>query len=304
MAGPELYGEPVLDWFRPMAEAELLRPTSLDGALAALVQYPEAKINAGGTYYLRLARFGGECAPVLVDLGLIEQLHEITVLPANRLRIGSMVVHARMTGPEVRPHVPLLAEAARRIAGPAVRNLATVGGNVIIGWDLMPPLLAQNTVVDIVSREGSRRVRLEDFRDGGVEPLLEHGEIVTAFEVDFGLNAVGYARVARRKAVSRAIASAAVTWRVADGAAHDVRVAVGSTNFVARRVPEAETLLEGRAPSMEVIEVMGSAAYEVIDNTFESFEAEGWYARQMAKVMTVRAATQAARGTRDERNAR
>jgi len=158
----------------------------------------------------------------------------------------------------------------------------------------MSPLLAHNAVVEIATLAGKREVRLSEFRDASNEPLLAQDEIITGLVVDPGLDAVGYSRVARRKAVSRGIASSVVTWRWNGEEAQDVRVAVGSTNFRARRVPEAESLLEGRRPTPELIDSAADAVLHAVNDAFESVEAETWYAREMSRVMTQRAGLQAA----------
>lgn len=100
---------------------------------ASLLAEDGSRPVAGGTDLLGVLRDNihhPDYPSLLVDLKRIPGLDRIRD-DGRRLRVGSLVTLADLAGHEaVRGHYPALAEAARAVAGPQVRNMATVGGNL------------------------------------------------------------------------------------------------------------------------------------------------------------------------------
>ncbi len=107
------------------------RPADLDAAIAAVAADPAATFVAGGTELLNWMKDGIRQPSRLVDLGALP-LAGIDETPDGGLRLGAM---ARMsdvaTDPTVLARYPVLAEALLAGASPQVRNLATIGGNLL-----------------------------------------------------------------------------------------------------------------------------------------------------------------------------
>jgi xanthine dehydrogenase YagS FAD-binding subunit len=105
------------------------RPSTVDGAIAALSQ-SGAKFLGGGTNLIDLMKMGVEQPASLVD---------ITRLPLSRieeyqggLRIGATARNSVVAEhPLVREKYPLLSEAILAGASPQLRNMATIGGNLM-----------------------------------------------------------------------------------------------------------------------------------------------------------------------------
>src|SRR3974390_578775 len=115
-----------------LPEFQLLRPTTLDGVLAARAAHPESQLLGGGTDLLVNIRRGIVAPPVLLDMNHVTELAVIAA-DADRLEIGaSVTLHALATHPEVVRHYPVVAQAAACIAGPTHRNMGTVGGNLCL----------------------------------------------------------------------------------------------------------------------------------------------------------------------------
>jgi len=107
------------------------RAADVDGALR-LVAAPGAQFIAGGTNLLDLMQ-GRVISPTrLVDISRLTGLAQIDELPDGGLRIGALVSNAATADhPRVRSAYPLLAEALLAGASPQLRNMATVGGNLL-----------------------------------------------------------------------------------------------------------------------------------------------------------------------------
>jgi len=107
----------------------LLQPTSLDTALAA-ARGEDTKFIAGGTDLMQLLKDNVEIPRQLVDLDGIN-LTRIMATPSE-LRIEAL---ARMSDvaahPEVRQRWPAISQALEASASPQVRNMATIGGNLL-----------------------------------------------------------------------------------------------------------------------------------------------------------------------------
>ncbi len=106
------------------------RPATLDQALAVLADRP-ALIHGGGTDLLGCLREGILEAATVLSLSAIEGLRGITAMPDGSLRIGSMTTIAEIAASAtVAGRYPGLAQAAKEVASPQLRNQGTIGGNL------------------------------------------------------------------------------------------------------------------------------------------------------------------------------
>ncbi|MER5883036.1 xanthine dehydrogenase family protein subunit M [Streptomyces sp. NPDC001941] len=112
-----------------MKAFDYLRPTALDEALAAAG--PGVAYLAGGTNLVDLMRAGVETPHTVVDLTALP-LDGIEETGTGGLRVGALVRNSRLAAdPRVRDRFPLLAQAVLAGASPQLRNMATVGGNLL-----------------------------------------------------------------------------------------------------------------------------------------------------------------------------
>jgi xanthine dehydrogenase YagS FAD-binding subunit len=113
---------------RPFAYA---RATSFDDALAA-AREPGTVVLAGGTELLNWLRLGIAAPDRVVDISRVTGLDRIERLPGGGLRIGALVRLNHVAADEdVRRDWPVLAEAIHKSASAQLRNLATIGANLL-----------------------------------------------------------------------------------------------------------------------------------------------------------------------------
>lgn len=284
-AETQTLSQPVADWQKPITTSDFVAPTTVAEAVGAAAARGAGYI-AGGTHLVRYGRFGGDIPDVLVWLGAVDELARLED-DGDVIRIGSAVVHNRLEG--VADQVGLIWAAAREIAGPAVRNLGTVGGNVIIDWDLVPALLASDAVVLVTGAGGARSVDLDGFHNDG-QPAVNGVDLLTAVEVSPSGTHWSYQKVGRRKGVSRAVAGVALRAAVGDdGAVTDARLAVGGAAFGSRRVRQAEQLLLGMHDQSVPPDGLGEAVRVALNDVEGDIEGPGWYVRDVAHVLAERA---------------
>ena len=115
-----------------MNRFELAKPRSLAEAREQQAEKPGSVFKAGGIDLLdRLKEHLIEPSRV-VDLRSVAELHEIVIEPDGGLRIGAAVTLATVAANEtIRRTHPALAEACGSAASPQIRNVATIGGNVL-----------------------------------------------------------------------------------------------------------------------------------------------------------------------------
>jgi 4-hydroxybenzoyl-CoA reductase subunit beta len=108
------------------------RPTSIAKAAALLASEPRARLLAGGTGLLPNLRRGIERPIMLVDLGAVHDFANIAVTDTG-LSLGAGTTLSRLAADEHVAHrYRAVAEAARAVAGPSHRSVATVGGNLCL----------------------------------------------------------------------------------------------------------------------------------------------------------------------------
>jgi carbon-monoxide dehydrogenase medium subunit len=145
------------------------------------------------------------------------------------------------------------------MGSPAIRNLATVGGNLCNGSpaaDLPPVLLALDAEVGIAGPDGERRLPLEAFFRGPGHTALRAGELLTWVEFPRQRPPwpIRYERLDVRRAMDIAIAGAALSIRRDGGGIGEARVALGAVAPTPLRAREAEAVLVAEGLTAAAIE--------------------------------------------------
>ncbi len=111
---------------------DLKRPASIAEAAALLGAAPGARLLAGGTDLLPRLRRGIDRPSLLVDLGAVREFGQIAFTEAG-LSLGAGVTLSQLAqDARVATQYTAIAEAARTVAGPGHRSVATVGGNLCL----------------------------------------------------------------------------------------------------------------------------------------------------------------------------
>ncbi|MGZ2361931.1 xanthine dehydrogenase family protein subunit M [Streptomyces sp. 372A] len=114
-----------------MKEFGYERVHDVAGAVALLGTDPGARLLGGGTNLIDLMKAGVERPSLLIDVRELP-LEEVRFSSAGGLRIGATVTNSDLAAhPDVRRHYPALAQALLAGASGQLRNMATVGGNLL-----------------------------------------------------------------------------------------------------------------------------------------------------------------------------
>ncbi len=109
------------------------RATDAEQAVALIAEEPEARYLGGGTNLVDLMRLGVETPATLIDVARLGGApSEIEETDGGGLRIGAAVTNSELAvDARVRARYPVLSEALLHGASGQLRNLATVGGNLL-----------------------------------------------------------------------------------------------------------------------------------------------------------------------------
>ncbi|MFF7882433.1 FAD binding domain-containing protein [Streptomyces sp. NPDC007896] len=114
-----------------MREFDYERAFDVTGAVALLGADPDARYLGGGTNLVDLMKSGVERPARLVDVRELP-LDRIQFTKSGGLRIGATVTNSDLAAhPDVRRHYPALTQAVLAGASGQLRNMATVGGNLL-----------------------------------------------------------------------------------------------------------------------------------------------------------------------------
>lgn len=223
------------------------RPGKLKDALAVLAT-TGARPVAGCTDVFA-ATEAQDLRGDMLDVTAIEGLRGISET-ASGWRIGATTTWRDIADARLPRAVNMLQQAACEVGGAQVQNAGTVAGNICNASpaaDGMPPLLALDAQVEVVSKRGERVVDLTQFVTGPRENVLRSDELVSAVLVPS--NSVrGHSRFLKlgaRKHLVISIAMVAVRLVVEEGKITDAAICVGACGPVARRASALEKALIG-----------------------------------------------------------
>jgi len=270
---------------------------SLDMAAAALAEAgDEAKIIAGGQSLVPMLNFRLLRPSVLVDINRITRLAFIEEA-GETIRIGALTRHFQLeTSPLVARHLPVLSCAMTHVAHLAIRNRGTIGGSLSHADPAAElPMLALllDATLDVVSAAVTRSIAARDFFVEAMTVDLGADEIVTEITLPKlpQQTGWGFEEVARRHG-DFALAAAAATLTVSDGAITQARIALTGVGPTPLRAGEAEALLVGEALGTGLTARVIAAVRGAIEPETD-LHASSDYRRHLAGVLAGRAVSAA-----------
>ena len=252
---------PAFDYHAPRSVGEAL---SLLGTLGS-----DAKLLAGGHSLLPMMKLRFAQPAHLIDLNRIPALRGIRE-EGGDIVIGAMTVENELiASPLLRAKVPLLAEAAKLIADPQVRNRGTIGGDIAHGDpanDHPALAIALDATPVLEGPRGQRGVKADSFFVGTYATALADDEILVAVRVPALPAGTGWAyEKLKRKTGDWATAAAAVVLRQAGGKVTHARIALTNVGPTALRAAAAEQALLGQPLSDATIAAAAKAAMAITD---------------------------------------
>ncbi len=226
------------------------RPDSVERAIELLNDFGnEAKVIAGGTDLMVELDRQVATPELLIDLTGIPGLGTMEER-GERLAFGPLFTHnqAATSGLVIDRALPL-AQASLEVGSPALRNRATIVGNVVTASpanDTITALRALDAELTATSVNSSRTIQLADFHTGVRRTTLEPNELVTAASVkplgpgDRGV----WVKLGLRRAQAISVVHVALVLRTnAQGQINECRLALGSVAPTIVTVPAAEEFL-------------------------------------------------------------
>jgi carbon-monoxide dehydrogenase medium subunit len=194
---------------------------------------------------------------------------------------------------------PILIETVQQMANPAIRAMATIGGNLCSASpsaDMAPPLMGLGAIVKIMGPIGDRTLPVEEFFKGPGENALKRGEILVEIQVPLVPPRTGsaYIKMPARTAVGLALVGVAVVVTL-DGECDrvgDVKIFLGAVAPTPLRARRAESLMKGRVIEDDLLgQVSRAAAQEA--RPLADVRGSAEYRREMVRVLTRRAVSRA-----------
>lgn len=269
-----------------MAIDKFFAPETIEGALDILNQYgSDALILAGGTMVMPLLNEAQTSPRVVVSLQRAG-LNNVNV--NGKIEIGATTTLTRVLQIN---ELPLLQSAVREIGSWAIRNSATLAGNLFVpppAGDAAVALLALDAQVVASSKGGERAIALDEFFTGLMQTALKPNELVTRLVVPKPRGKTNFIKYARREANAPALVSVAARL-IADpeGIITEARIALGAANDFPMRAKNAEAALIGHGLNAQAIADAANAAMQEC-KPFSDALASDWYRKKMVGVYVKR----------------
>ena len=257
----------------------------------------DGRVLAGGQSLVPIMAFRLARPAHLIDINKVAELARQSS-DGKTLSIGAVVRHAAFHRPIVDAAMGrLLATVVRHIAHYPIRVRGTFCGSIAHAdpaseWCLVAATLGAEMVA--TSKRGKRVVAANDFFEGIMSTALAEDELLTEVRLPIISDQTRFGfQEFNRRAGDFAIASALVTYRLADGVMVEPRVGLGGAEARPRRIAEAEAVLLNRPPEADTFRAAAEAAADAID-PIEDIQSDAEYRRDLVRAISRRALEHAA----------
>ena len=226
----------------------------------------------------------------ILDISGIKSLRNIDFENGFR-RIGSGVTWTDIVENNNLPKCyDMLKECSLQIGSQQIQNLGTIGGNLCNASpaaDGVPCLLSLDASIELLSVNGKRVLKLEDFIKGSRKTELQNNEILSAIlipkEAEIGRSS--FLKLGARKYLVISIAMIACKLNLEKDIISDIAISVGSCSAVAKRIKSLENLLIGKSIKDELTTIILNYDYENYLSPINDIRGTNNYRLKASKVL-------------------
>ncbi len=274
-----------------LSEFEYTRPKSLKEALKILAKEKGAIPLSGGTDIVPLLKDGRIVCTTIVDLKNIKRMDEIGLSRDKKyIVIGSLVTFSELIKSKlIQKHFPVLMEMAKTVASVAVRNRATLAGNIcsaVPSMDSGSLLMALEANIHVESLKGKRVVSINKWFKAPRKTVLKRGEIVTSISLPL-INKNKYAGAYLKLGRYQGEDLAQVSLTILSLPEKSYRIAFGAVSPIPIRASIIEKKFQGKDITEELLQE-AKVCLEKIISPISDVRASEEYRMHMAKVMMER----------------
>ena len=237
---------------------------SIDDAISAMIDNPDATLICGGTDILVGLRDGLRAGGDFISIKDIDELKGIYIDEDQSIHIKPCTTFYEILNSDIiKKYIPSLFSAVIDIGGSQIRNIGTIGGNICNGFttaDAPPMLLCLNAIACITGNGTYREKAVEDFYVKPEVMDLQTGELLTDIIIkkeDYNGFAGHYIKYSLRDAMDIAIIGCAVACKTDGDAIEDLRISFGAAGPLPLRARSAEKQLIGERINDKLFEKLG-----------------------------------------------
>lgn len=221
-------------------------PSKLEEAVSIKKQFGQDAAYVAGATLLQLKWQAGIPMPQHhINLEKIKELQQIE-MKEQQIEIGAYTkLSSLRSNPIMKTSFPILSEAVKIIAAPAVRNRGTVGGNVMWGeGDLIPLLLAMQARLTFLHEYEFQTVAISDWIN---DSIFNDSLLVKIVIPKKDLSKTFYKKIGRRETFTAAIVTVAGQIHLSDAKElTSVSLAIGGGSNKPLRLQKAEDYMLGK----------------------------------------------------------
>jgi aerobic carbon-monoxide dehydrogenase medium subunit len=280
-------------------------PASVDETCSTLAERgDDAKVMAGGQSLIPLLKLRLALPAVIVDIGRVPGLNAVDAGPHD-VRIGALTRHVDVErNEELRRLLPIMAEAARQISDPLIRNRGTLVGSLCHAdpaGDWGSVMLALDARLGVRSTAGEREIPLADLFDGPFATVVRPDEVATDVRIPRpGPRSGGAYLKLERKVGDFATVAVATQVEMANGTIARAGIGLTAVGPVNLRATRAEEALAGEEPTDEVIAEAARLAADAADPR-DDIRGSVAYKRDVVRVFVQRGLRTAVARAREDR---
>ncbi|WP_168714441.1 FAD binding domain-containing protein [Niallia nealsonii] len=225
---------------------------------------------SGGTLLQLNWEAGVDRPSHLISMEMIKELHGIQIVSIDQkefLEIGAATTLADCCEHKnILKYAPILADACKKIAAPAVRNRGTIGGNIAgkVG-DSIPVLFVLEAKLRVYDGERERVIPIQEWLKTAIQQNFLY--IITTILIPIKEKEKGnyfFQKVGRRESFTAAIISIAGFLKTVDKKVTIARFAIGGGAHLPQRLIEAEEILVDNSCDL-------LAFYKAVETSFATY---------------------------------